>query len=188
MAARRSPEYARRLLLRAAATLFARDGFDAVNSNQIARAAGLGVGTFYRHFEDKQSIADALMLKVWEELGSAMPGPEIDRPASFARRATESVIEWAEEHPDRFRAAFAWARRSKVAPSMRPIERRFRQLSDGAADLQALDPTVAARAWWAMLSGTLVWWLEDPSRASRKQLIDTLTRLHPMAASDVDAG
>ena len=45
---------ARELLIGAAAQLIAERGFDAVNSNQIARAAGLGVGTFYRHFQDKQ--------------------------------------------------------------------------------------------------------------------------------------
>ena len=31
---------------------------------------------------------------------------------------------------------------------------------------ELLDAAVAARAWWSMLTGTLVWWLEDRSRAS----------------------
>ena len=90
MAGRRSPKQARAALIRAAAIQFARNGFDAVNSNQIAREAGVGVGTFYRHFHDKSALADALMLLVWEELGSAMPGPEIEEPVEFASRATRA--------------------------------------------------------------------------------------------------
>jgi AcrR family transcriptional regulator len=171
--------------MRAAATLFARDGFDAVNSNQIARKAGVGVGTFYRHFADKPALADALMLQAWEELGAAMPGPEVEQPLEFARRATEAVIAYAARRPDQFRAAFGNARRSNVALSLRPLERRFRELVEQRLVASDLDAAVAARAWWSMLSGTLVWWLEDRSRASIELLTQGLTQLHPMAATRV---
>lgn len=167
--------------MRAAAAQFARDGFDAVNSNQIAREAGVGVGTFYRHFHDKSALADALMLQAWEELGAAMPGPEVDEPLEFARRATRAVIAYAARSPDHFRVAFGSARPSNVALSMRPLERRLRQLAERRAVGPALDPVVAARAWWEMVSGTLVWWLEDRSRAPAEQLAELLTQLHPLA-------
>ena len=66
----------REAIVRAGEGLLARDGYDAVNSNQIARAAGVGVGTFYRHFEDKAALVEAIRLLAWEELGRALPGPE----------------------------------------------------------------------------------------------------------------
>jgi AcrR family transcriptional regulator len=181
VARRRSVEQTREQILAAAAELLARDGYDGVNSNQIARAAGVGVGTFYRHFADKRSLADALALKVWEELGRVMPADDVDDPIAFARSATEAILGYAERRPARFRAAFGLGRRARTAPSVRPIERRFQLLAARGAIAQELDLRVAARAWWAMVSGTLVWWLEDPSRAPRERLLETLGHLHPMA-------
>ena len=167
--------------MRAAEQLFARDGYERVNSNQIARDAGVGVGTFYRHFEDKPALVDALMLQAWEEIGRAMPGPEVEQPLEVAEAATRAAVGYAEAHPERFRAAFARGRRSKVSLSLRPVERRFRQLAEQGLVSPELEPAVAARAWWAMISGTLLWWLEDRDRADAESLIATLQRLHPLA-------
>ena len=166
--------------MQAGAAQFARHGYEAVNSNQIAREAGVGVGTFYRHFPDKSALADALMLQAWEELGTVMPGPEVDEPLEFALGATRAVVAYAAGSPDKFRAAFCTARSSKVALSMRPLERRLRQLAERSHSGPSLDPVLAARAWWAMISGTLVWWLEDPSRVPAEPLSLLLTQLHPL--------
>ena len=43
----------------------------------------------------------------------------------------------------------------------------------------AADSDLAARAYLSMEVGTLLWWLEDPSRASAEDLIETLVLLHP---------
>lgn len=43
-------------LLDAATELFAKHGYDAVGTPEIAQHAGVSVGTFYRYFEDKQEI------------------------------------------------------------------------------------------------------------------------------------
>jgi len=159
--------------------LFARTGYDAVNSNQIARQAGVGVGTFYRHFVDKQALADALRLQVWEQLGLHMPPWDEASPARFGRAATEAIVDFAVAHPEPFRAAFGGMRTAKMQLSLRPIERRFRELIEAGAAREGLEPAVAARAWWSMISGTVVWWLEDPSRTTRQELVDTLAALHP---------
>ena len=52
---------------------------------------------------------------------------------------------------------------------------------DGALDPE-LHPGVAARAFIAMQNGVVSWWLEDPSRASRDDVVETLIRLHPAVA------
>jgi hypothetical protein len=39
---------------------------------------------------------------------------------------------------------------------------------------------VAAQAIAAMSSRVLAWWVEDPTRATRDQLIETLCRMHPV--------
>lgn len=46
----------RQALLDAAAALFEVDGYDAVGTPEIAAAAGVAVGTFYRYFTDKHEV------------------------------------------------------------------------------------------------------------------------------------
>src|SRR6266550_4287131 len=43
-------------LLDAATELFAKHGYDAVGTPEIAEHAGVSVGTFYRYFDDKHEV------------------------------------------------------------------------------------------------------------------------------------
>jgi AcrR family transcriptional regulator len=52
----------RQLILATADRLFARDGID-VTLNDIAHEAGIGVGTVYRRFDDRQALIDALFVE-----------------------------------------------------------------------------------------------------------------------------
>jgi AcrR family transcriptional regulator len=56
----------RQLLLDAAKEVFAQQGLDA-GLDDIARHAGVGVGTAYRHFADKQQLVVALMERAVEQ-------------------------------------------------------------------------------------------------------------------------
>lgn len=56
---RRDAERNRQLILTAARDLFAEHGLDA-SMDEIARRAGVGVGTVYRRFPDKEVLIDAL--------------------------------------------------------------------------------------------------------------------------------
>jgi AcrR family transcriptional regulator len=64
---RRDAERNRRRILAAAADAFARGGL-AVTMDEIARYAGVGVGTVYRRFPDKELLIDALFEQRVEEL------------------------------------------------------------------------------------------------------------------------
>ncbi len=48
-------------LVAAARGLFARDGFEATTIADIAEAADLGFGTFYRYFSDKEAVLEAVL-------------------------------------------------------------------------------------------------------------------------------
>jgi len=168
--------------------LIARGGYESVNSNQIARAAHVGVGTFYRHFDDKSALVQALTLQAWEELGREMPGTEVEDALEFARLATRAVVDYAQRSPERFRVAFGRSRPAlragaAVSLSVRPIERRLRALADRGLLAAALDPALAARAWWAMISGTVGWWLEGRDPVPAQELVETLVALHPAVAA-----
>jgi AcrR family transcriptional regulator len=56
---RRDAQRNRERILEAAAELFARKGLD-VTLDEVARCAGVGVGTVYRRFPDKEELIDAL--------------------------------------------------------------------------------------------------------------------------------
>jgi AcrR family transcriptional regulator len=56
---RRDAERNRRLILSAARELFAQRGLDA-SFEAVAREAGVGVGTLYRHFPNRQALIEAL--------------------------------------------------------------------------------------------------------------------------------
>jgi AcrR family transcriptional regulator len=78
---RRDAERNRRLLLEAAHTLMARDGLE-VTYEEIATAAGTGMGTVYRRFPDRQELVDILFAE------------HIDAVVELARQACQSDDPW----------------------------------------------------------------------------------------------
>jgi AcrR family transcriptional regulator len=64
---RRDARRNRQLIVKAARRCFARDGLDA-GMDDIARAAGVGVGTVYRHFPNKDDLIEALATERFERL------------------------------------------------------------------------------------------------------------------------
>ena len=204
-AKRQDPAEVRRRLVTAATQRFASHGFEGVNSNQIARDAGVGVGTFYTHFQDKREVHQAVVLETLEALQSRVaqsaraPGASLE---DQVRDLVEAVVGFAEEIPEQFRVAFggdgtaglgartqrpplsgATPGRAQVAYSTRATERRLAELqAQGLLDPR-LDPGVAARAFVGMQNSVLCWWLEDPTRATREAIIETLIVLHPAIAA-----
>jgi AcrR family transcriptional regulator len=63
-----------RRVLDAADGLLARAGADALGTKQVAAAAGVSIGSLYHWFPDKESIAEALALRYWEELSDLVSG------------------------------------------------------------------------------------------------------------------
>jgi AcrR family transcriptional regulator len=205
-AKRQDPAEVRRRLVTAATQRFASHGFEGVNSNQIARDAGVGVGTFYNHFQDKREVHQAVVLETLEALQNRVATQSARAPDApledQVRDLVEAVVGFAEEIPAQFRVAFggdgtaglgartqrpplsgATPGRAQVAYSTRATERRLAELqAQGLLDPR-LDPGVAARAFVGMQNSVLCWWLEDPTRANREAMIETLIVLHPAIAA-----
>jgi AcrR family transcriptional regulator len=78
---RRDAEINRQRLLTAASELFAQRGLD-VTLNDIAHHAGVGVGTAYRRFANKEQVIDALFEQ------------RLDQVAAVAVRAVEDPDAW----------------------------------------------------------------------------------------------
>jgi len=78
---RADAERNRQRILEAARTLFAERGVD-VSVDDIAAAAGVGVGTFYRRFPDRESLVEAIFVS------------KLERVAQTAREALRIADPW----------------------------------------------------------------------------------------------
>jgi AcrR family transcriptional regulator len=175
-------------LLTAGLSLFARLGTERVNSNTIARRAGLGIGTFYSHFADKYALLREIELRTLDGLRRARLRAIRDAnadPIDQVRRSVAAAVRFAERHPEAYRVTFGRERAGAakhgpiVSESSRPTAEALRVLQQAGRIPVDLDADLAARAYLSMEVGTLLWWLEDPRRASPARLVDTLARLHP---------
>ena len=82
-------------LLEAAAEVFVAKGFDATQTPDIAAAAGVSVGTFYRYFNDKREIfLEILRRNLNRSHNEVLSGLTADRFVGAGRRGTiERTIE-----------------------------------------------------------------------------------------------
>jgi AcrR family transcriptional regulator len=70
----------REKVLEAARTVFSEHGRDA-QMDDVARVAGVGVGTVYRHFPTKEALIEALMVAAFESIAEAAEAAlEIEDP------------------------------------------------------------------------------------------------------------
>jgi AcrR family transcriptional regulator len=56
-------------ILEATARIIERDGHDALTTNEIARVAGVGVGSLYQYFATKEAVVAALQEQHFEKMG-----------------------------------------------------------------------------------------------------------------------
>lgn len=90
---RRDAERNKESILRAASELFAERGLD-VTLHEVARHAGLGVGTVYRRFANREELIDALFADSFDRLVAAARQAEaIDDPWRAFSAFLESAIE-----------------------------------------------------------------------------------------------
>lgn len=167
-------------------------GLEGVNTNSIARAAGVGVGTFYRHFEDKYALLRAAASGGLETLQADLTradqatagGSLLDQ----VRANVSAFVGFAARDPDRFRIIFLVASsggnrsRASVGFSPRALERRLQTLQAEGQLEERVDPAVAARAFSAAEAQAVLWWIQEAPTSDPAPLIETLVRLHPALA------
>lgn len=130
---RRDARRSRELIVAAARELFAQRGLG-VGFNEVAHHAGVGVGTVYRRFADKESLVrEALAAPLAEIVAVA-------EEASQAERAWDGLVMLLDRGADLL-AANLGLRDVALAP-----ERRVEVLSDGVDALAAVGERLQERA------------------------------------------
>lgn len=76
-------------ILKAAVSVFSRDGFDGAKVSAIAAEAGVATGSVYLYFSGKDDILDALFREFWDDLSDAIHRIDLADPLERIRRQLE---------------------------------------------------------------------------------------------------
>ena len=142
--------------------------------------------TLYVHFNDKEELLREILFRGFEEIHAVLrriAEAEYATERESVRAHTEAVVSYAAEHPALFQVLFSTevtttAAGAELLESLTAHQEE--RLREGMAEgyfRADLDPGVAARAVIGMLIQVLHWWTQDPSRAPREVVIDTVTGL-----------
>jgi AcrR family transcriptional regulator len=184
----------RRRLLDAGRGLFAEFGPHAVTSHAIAERAGYASGTFYLHFKDKLALFRELADEAAIELENRLHvvAEDITDPIELVQSQAEALVGFAEDQRELLRIVFHPGGETGEIGA-RILERLARGVSARRREAVAVgrardcfDPDVLAQAIVGMWAHVLAWWAEDPSRASRDEIVRTLThfQLHGNRAEE----
>jgi TetR/AcrR family transcriptional regulator, cholesterol catabolism regulator len=151
-------------ILRAAADLAAEKGLDRVQMHEVAKDAGVAIGTLYRYFPSKTYLFTAVMAEQVDRLDSSTVGP---RAGQSPEEATYELLVTASRQllrrPALAAALFqsANAAHATEVPDAGRIDRTFRNLllrTLGIDDPSAQDVTVVwllMQCWYGLLTSVL---------------------------------
>lgn len=178
-------------VLDAALVAFAEQGYAGASVPDIARAAGVGVGTIYRHFGDKNGLVNAVMARAYREMAAMTDEVDFDLPArSWHRAFFFAAARWA--RADRNRTRFiemhhhtSYLRGDVLAIKSRWLERILGKIARNIADesCKELPPALLGSICWGGLIemmraeqyGLLV--LDDATIAAAEQCVWEAIRL-----------
>lgn len=179
----RRRERTRRQLLAAATRVLAAKGLHDTKISDIAAAADLGVGTFYLHFPDKETLFDAVVddtvvrLKATVDAARAQAADARDEILA----ANAAFFRFAQENREVFKIVFGHAAayndliRRAQALFIADIEKTVR--AGIARGLFApLPPALVAQAVVGMATQMISWWTANES-IPIERLIETTTTL-----------
>lgn len=123
-------------ILKAAAQILARQGWDGFNTNRVAQRAGVSIGSLYEYFPNKQAIVEAIAddhLSKGEALltaASSWFGPT-SKPDDIVRALVDAMIVLHKDDPQLHRVL------SSEVPISPIIRERVEKLRNAAVDVLA---------------------------------------------------
>lgn len=175
----------RRRLVESGIRAFAKLGYHGMKIAAVTRDAGVANGTFYLHFKDKQELFLEILRSAVGKLASGIFATHgYGKSSGDTEREEISVFfEFAEQNRDLMRIALNTdsSELLKGVDIFSPIvDMRVKQLKKGAENgnvNRSINPLIAARAEIGMMMSVILWWLDNKDKASRQDLIETLTIL-----------
>lgn len=177
-------EETRLKLIQAGAAVFAEKGLEGTRIGDIAREAGVAMGTLYTHFPDKDALFTEVM-RAGKEI--VLAGLEAAREAPTReardRAAMEGVVAFAQIYGSLFRLLLS--RGASDDPMQREVvdaitDLRTEELKIGQEEGWArkdLVPHAAARCEVGSVFHLLDWWLDNPGSMTAEELVDQLSTI-----------
>ena len=171
MAATRPAVDKRRIILDAAVSVFARQGFHTCRVSDIADEAGVAYGLVYHYFQSKDEVLDTLFLERWDIMLEAIR--EVDAspdPARAKLRAIASfIIESYRHDPDLMKVIIVEVTRaanSFGAVHLAKISEAYGQIGGIVAQAQergefrdSVSAEFAAMAFYGAIEQVLTGWI-----------------------------
>ena len=163
----------RAAILTAAEGLFGIRGVEGVSVDDITSAADVAKGTFYNHFQDKESLAQEVARLIRQEVGSRVgkANAEIADPATRIARAIVVFLYFACTEPDRARAMSRLYR--GAADPENPVNRRVTDdMNRGLATGRFQAPSFLSAILFVMggVYASLAFIVENPDRDGTRRL------------------
>jgi AcrR family transcriptional regulator len=189
---KRSPQErelrARERLVEAAREVFERDGFHAARIVDVANTAGVGIGTFYRHFESKGAMFRAVISNAFDEIyvGGATRTAENADPVKAIELANKRFLEqYREEAPihsllEQLAPVDEECRDLYLSGRARAVDRIAHSLQELQAEGLAspdLNAKVAAGALVAMVNNSAHLWFTMGEAYDEDVALDTINQL-----------
>jgi AcrR family transcriptional regulator len=161
-------EARRRRIVAAALRALDEQDYERIQMRDVATAAGIALGTLYRHFSSKEHLYATVLLE-WAAAGRSEAVPPPGAPTGGTQRVrarVHGVITAYERQPHFYRVQVTL--RSSADPNARAVLTEFHEIAKAvlAADLEELrpgDPSAAADAA-AMLWALVITRLKDAVR------------------------
>ncbi len=184
----RSRETLRRIV-DAASEVFAESGFDKATVAEIISRAGIGHGTFWLYFHNKEDLLHFMVQDMigefesfdWfgEDAVEATSVRSLESVENIIRGVLEIFARYSDIHPFVLRASlenedFRQALQELNQPFLNIVEKKLREhLEKGWCS--DLDPTIASLIILTMLEYTVVQWVNEGLPADREDLIHNLS-------------
>ena len=155
------------LILKTAERLFAEGHYHEITLDHLCKEAGIGKGTVYRYFEDKEDLYYQVILRGLDELvASVREVAERERdPVEGLRQVARRLTDFYARRHDLFR--LMWSEQLRASSRKKKVWKEWRAKShkmvdviagfiskgveDGVYELGALSPAAAARLFAGML-------------------------------------
>jgi len=119
----------REKIIEAAIKMFSQQGSTSTTMQEIAEEAGVGKGTLYRYFENKEDLVSSLISfgfkEITEELESKVVN--IEKTETKLRKVIETQLEFYNQHRNfcRFLTREFWGYKNKFAANIREIRHSY---------------------------------------------------------------